>query len=245
MKSIKLFTPLVLAIGLLAATTGMSQAQEFTKDEIGVMVREYILTHPEIISEAIYILQDQAEQQKGQQEGAALKQMGDLLYNNAIDPVGGNPNGSVTLVEFFDYNCGYCKRSNSVLQTLIKQNPDLKVVYKEWPILSESSGEAAKIALAVNLAFPEQYEDVHRALLSLSSLRSANDVWKVIDKLKLDRSKIEAMLERPEVALHLQQTTTLAQQLGITGTPAFVVGDTILKGAYPIEQIQQAIDSQS
>ncbi|MDO7642868.1 MAG: DsbA family protein [Reinekea forsetii] len=245
MKTIKFCAPLLLSVGLLAATTGFSQAEEFTKDEIGSMVREYILTHPEVIYEAIDILQKEAEQQQGRQEGAALQQMGDLLFNNPVDPVGGNADGTVTLVEFFDYNCGYCKRSGTVLQTLIKQNPNLRVVYKEWPILSESSGEAAKIALAVNLAFPDQYEDFHRALLSMRSLRSANDVWTVVDKLALDRAPIEAMLTDPKVALHLQQTATLAQQLGITGTPAFVVGDVILKGAYPIEQIQQAIDQQS
>jgi len=239
----KLIKPLVLATSLLVATTGMTVADDFSEDEIKQIVREYILENPEIIADAIYILQSKAEQDKAQQETQALNDMKGMLDDNRLDPVGGNPEGTVTLVEFFDYNCGYCKRSGNVLQTLIKDNPNLKVVYKEWPILSETSGTAAKVALAVNLALPDQYETFHRALLASSSLRTENDVWKIVSKLDLDRKAIESKLNSPEVELHLKQTSTLAQQLGITGTPAFIVGDTVLKGAYPIEEIQKAIDS--
>ena len=168
-----------------------------------------------------------------------------MLFDNELDPIGGNPEGSITMVEFFDYNCGYCKRSSPVLQQLIASNPELKVVYKEWPILAESSGIAARIALAVNLVEPEKYEALHRELLLAKSLRSADDVWKIGKKVGINRTAVEAKLNSPQVEQHLQQSSTLAQQLGITGTPAFIVGDQILKGAYPIEQIQAAIDAQS
>lgn len=226
-------------------TACTANAADMPREEIEQIVQEYILENPEIIREAIYLLQQQAENEKAQQAAEALSGLQDSLNNNVLDPVGGNPDGSITLVEFFDYNCGYCKRVNSVVKALIKENPNLKVVYKEWPILSEASSYAARVALAVNIAAPEQYEELHRAFLSASSLRSEGDIWKVVAKVGIDRSLVESAMSAPEIDQHLEETAMLARQLDITGTPAFVVGDQILKGAYPQEQIQRAIDSQS
>jgi protein-disulfide isomerase len=245
MSLFKNWTPLVLATSVMFATACSVQAEEMSKEAIERIVHEYILENPEIIADAIYLLQARAEEDKAKQESSALQEMQMLLTDNELDPVGGNPDGDITIVEFFDYNCGYCKRASPVLQTLVKNNPNLKVVYKEWPILSESSSTAARIALAVNLVQPEKYEELHHALLSSRSLRSDNDVWKIAESVGVDRKLVEPKLNSPEINLHIQQSTTLAQSLGITGTPAFIVGDKIMKGAYPIEQIQQAIDSQS
>lgn len=241
----RLFLTVTATFGALLIAACSANAEERTQAEIEQIVHDYILENPEIIADAIYVLQERADNEKAQQEAAALTGLQDALTNNPLDPVGGNPDGDITIVEFFDYNCGYCKRVNSVLQALIDENPNLKVVYKEWPILSETSGLAARIALAVNLTTPEKYESLHRALLSVRSLSSEADIWRVVAQQGLDRSAIEASLNAPEIEQHLQQTTALTRQLGITGTPAFVVGDRILKGAYPQEQIQQAIDSQS
>lgn len=234
-----------ILLGSLMLVACAANADDLSRDEVEQIVRDYILENPEIISDAIHILQERAENEQAAQQAAALTELQGTLFNNDLDPIGGNPEGSLTLVEFFDYNCGYCKRSNSVLQALIAENPDLRVVYKEWPILSETSALAARVALAVNLNQPEYYEALHRAFLDASSLRSEKDVWNVVKKVGADRAVIEPALRAPEVEQHLQQTSVLAQQLGITGTPAFIVGDQILKGAYPQEQIQQAIDSQS
>lgn len=241
MKAVKLIRPVALTASLFAAAS-VIQAEEFSKSEIEEIVHQYILEHPEVIAEAIYKLQDRAEQEKAQKEAESLQKMTDMLINNPIDPVGGNTNGSITIVEFFDYNCGYCKRANDTLQALIAENPDLKVVYKEWPILSESSDKAARIALAANLAYPEKYEALHRALLDTRSLRSESDIWKAIEKLELDKAAIEAKLSDESIDQHISETSQLAQSLGITGTPAFVVGGRILKGAYPQAEIQKAID---
>lgn len=243
MKSIFL-KPIAAITVALFGTACTATAEDFSKEEIEQIVYDYIMENPEIIADAIYLLQERAEAQKAEQEAAALSEMQDLLDNNALDPVGGNLDGTVTLVEFFDYNCGYCKRVNDTVQTLIENNPNLKVVYKEWPILSEGSTIAARIALAANLVDPEKYEALHRALLETRSIKNENDAWKAIEKVGIDRKSVEAKLNSPEVELHLRQTASLAQQLGITGTPAFVIGDTMLKGAYPIDQIQAAIDAQ-
>jgi protein-disulfide isomerase len=245
MQFYKIWSPLTVAISVLFASSCTAQAEDFSKEEIESIVHEYIMENPEIIADAIYLLQERAEADKAKQASEALQNMQDALTNSELDPVGGNTEGSITIVEFFDYNCGYCKRASGTLQQLVKDNPNLKVVYKEWPILSESSSIAAKIALAINLAEPTKYEEFHHTLLSARSIRSAEDVWKIAEQVGIDRSAAEAKLNSPEVEQHLTQTSALAQNLGITGTPAFIVGDKILKGAYPIEQIQEAIDSQS
>lgn len=240
-----LFIPTLLLGVACSSGQASDQLSTQSKEEIGEIVREYILENPEIILEAIEILQAREEQQQASNDQSKLADLQPMLLNNSTDPVGGNPEGTITIVEFFDYNCGYCKRSSSVLQQLVANNDNLRVVFKEWPILSESSAVAARIALATNIAYPDRYEELHHALLSASSIRSANDVWFIVGKLGLDKSKIEPLLNSPEVNSHIQQTGSLAQALGITGTPAFIVGDHVLKGAYPLEDIQRAIDSQS
>lgn len=240
-----LITRLIATAAISASLSSLSIAEDYSKEEIESIVRDYILENPDIIADAIYILQERAEQERAQQQEAALQELSSNLISSNLDPVGGNPDGTITLVEFFDYNCGYCKRANDVVQTLIKQNPDLRVVYKEWPILSEASTAAAEIALAVNLAEPAMYETFHRALLSTRRLSSKADIWRIVEDLDLDRANIEAQLTSPLIEQHIRQSTELAQMLNITGTPAFVVGDQILRGAYPIEQIQQAIDEEA
>lgn len=243
-----LFPRLAKALScVLLLTFSLSQistADELSEEDIERIIYNYLLENPEVVGAAIERLQQQYAQEQASREQAAVQQLQAQLLSSDLDPVGGNPNGRITLVEFFDYNCGYCKRSNQVLQTLIANNPDLRVVYKEWPILSEGSAIAARTALAVNLAAPESYEALHRALLASRSLRTEDQVWQVIATAGVERSVVEAKLDAPQIREHLRQTAQLAEQLGITGTPAFLVGDQILKGAYPLEQMQAAIDRQ-
>lgn len=240
-----LWAPLAIATTALVTSACSAQADDFSKEEIETIVHEYIMENPDIIADAIYLLQEQAENDKARQEAEAMKEMEGSLFNSKYDPVGGNPDGSITLVEFFDYNCGYCKRASETLLQLVENNPNLRVVYKEWPILSEGSSIAAQVALAVNLSQPEKYEAVHHAFLAARSIANAEAAWKIAESVGVDRAAAEAKYNSQEVKNHLAQSSMLAQNLGITGTPAFVVGDRILKGAYPIEQIQEAIDSQS
>lgn len=240
-----LWAPLAIATSVLVTSACNAQAEDFSKEQIETIVHDYIMENPDIIADAIYLLQERAEQEKANQEAAAMEQMKDSLISSKLDPVGGNPDGDITLVEFFDYNCGYCKRASATLQQLIENNPNLRVVYKEWPILSEGSAIAAQVALAVNLSQPEKYEELHHAFLAARGLSNVEAIWKIAEGVGVDRAAAEAQFNSQAVKDHLAQSSMLAQNLGITGTPAFIVGDQILKGAYPIEQIQAAIDSQS
>jgi protein-disulfide isomerase len=232
----------VLSISLMLGCA--ANAQDRSDQEIQDLVRSYILENPEVIMEALIILQQKEEAAKAAAAEDALQDIQNNLINSKLDPVGGNLDGELTIVEFFDYNCGYCKRSASTLTALKKKNPNLRVVYKEWPILAPSSETAARVALAVNLLYPERYEELHLAFMNSSSLGSDNAVWKVVDKLNFDRQAIEAKLKDPAVNQHLTDTMAQARALGITGTPAFIVGSEVIKGALPESEIQKVIDAQ-
>ena len=240
------YTSKIISVLFIALLWGCgANADVRSEQEIKDLVRNYILENPELIMEALIILQEKEDVAKADATQNALKDMQNNLTRNKLDPVGGNPEGDLTIVEFFDYNCGYCKRASSTLTSLIKKNPNLRVVYKEWPILSPSSETAARVALAVNLLFPERYEELHVAFMNSSSLGNDRAVWAVVDKLKLDRQAIEAKLTDPAVEQHLLDTTAQARALGISGTPAFIIGTEVIKGALPEREIQKVIDAQS
>ncbi|MBU2865321.1 DsbA family protein [Reinekea forsetii] len=232
----------LLFIGLLWGCGANADVR--SDEEVKELVREYLLENPEVIMEALVILQEREEQAKADAAKNAMDSMQSGLTNSDLDPVGGNVDGNITLVEFFDYNCGYCKRAANTLTSLKKNNPNLRVVYKEWPILSPSSETAARVALAVNLVFPERYEELHFALMNATSLRTDNAVWAVVNKLNLDRKAIEAKLNDEAVNQHLANTMAQARALGLTGTPGFVVGTEIIRGALPESEIQKVIDAQ-
>jgi protein-disulfide isomerase len=240
------YTSKIISVLFIALVFGCGANAESRSDqEIKDLVRGYLLENPEVIMEALIILQEKEELAKAEAAKNAMSDIQNSLTNSKNDPVGGNPDGDLTIVEFFDYNCGYCKRAASTLTSLKKKNPNLRVVYKEWPILSPSSETAARVALAVNLLYPDRYEELHVAFMNSSSLGSDKGVWSVVDKLKFDRKEIESKLNDPIVNLHIADTQAQARALGITGTPAFIVGTEIIKGALPEREIQKVIDSQS
>ena len=234
-------------IPLLAVASLTALAENLTEAEVEQLVHDYLLEHPEVVQQALERYQ---EQQQAAQEAAELDRLDryqDDLIADSYDPVGGNPDGSVTLVEFFDYNCGYCKRANATVQALIDANPELRVVYKELPILAETSVTAARASLAVSKLYPQHYESFHRALLERrSALQQDSDVWNIladIDGVSTDTVRVES--QSPWVERQLARNQLLARRLRISGTPSFVVGDTLLRGAYPQADIQEAIDEAS
>lgn len=230
-------------IPLLALSALSAQAHDMTEEEVNRLVRSYLLENPEVIIEAINILQQREQAQQQANEGQTLSQLGDELTGSENDPVGGNPDGSITLVEFFDYNCGYCKRASSTVQSLVDANPDLRIVYKEFPILSETSVTAARASLALSALYPEKYEVFHHRMLDYpGSLRQDSDVWKVIADMDVDVEAVREESQASWIQETLSRNQQLARQLNVTGTPTFIVGDSVLRGAYPQADIQKAID---
>jgi protein-disulfide isomerase len=228
-----LATALLLPGGLLA--------QEFDQDqreEMGGIIRDYLLENPEILREVI-----QALEAKEQQAGVAaltdaIRERGEDLYRGEHDLVAGNPDGSVTMVEFFDYNCGYCKRAMGDVLALIESDDDLRVVFKEWPILGEGSRFAARAALASRQQ--GKYWDFHLALMETRRVDETTTL-EVAERIGLDVEQLKADMEAPEVAAVIEGNMQLASALGIQGTPAFVVDDQMIPGAVGHEALAQVI----
>jgi protein-disulfide isomerase len=223
-------------------------ADEFSapqKTEIERIIREYLVTHPEVLQEAIAELdkrQTAAEQEKVK---AALTGSADTLFNSARQVVLGNPHGNVTMVEFFDYNCGYCKRAMSDMLDLLKSDPNLKVVLKEFPVLGAGSVEAAKVAVAVRMQDKEgrKYLEFHQKLLGGRGQADKARALAVAKDLGFDMKRIEADMDSDEAKASLEESLKLGEQLGLNGTPSYIVGTDVVVGAVGLDALRTKIST--
>jgi protein-disulfide isomerase len=223
------------AAGLFALLPAAG-AQSITAEqrgEIEKIVREYLVAHPEVLTEAMAELEKRQQTAEAEKAKAALATHADQLFNSQRQVVVGNPQGDVTLVEFFDYNCGYCKRALNDLQDLMKNDPKLRVVLKEFPVLGPTSVEAAQVAVAVRMQDKsgKKYLDFHQKLLGG---RGQVDKAKAIAAAKdagLDVARIEKEMTSDEVRASLEESFKLAEALGLNGTPSYVVGKDVVVGA--------------
>ena len=222
----------LVAIGLLFGAGGMWLADRAAPvgaaDEarIGRVVREYVLAHPELIPEAIERLQQRdATRAIAASRGAIETPYGDAWI--------GNPNADVTLVEYYDYNCGFCRASLPVIEKLVAADKNLRVVFKELPVLAESSRTAARASLAA--AAQGKFKPFHDALYAAGQVSDAT-IAQAARASGVDLAKLPA-----DVDDTLRANLELAQKLGINGTPAWVVGDQLLSGALPLDRLQEAV----
>ncbi|WP_431856056.1 DsbA family protein [Azospirillum sp.] len=233
---------LAAAAVALAVLSPAAQAQSVPAEQrqaIEQVVREYLLKHPEVIVEAIEELQkrERAEEERKGKQG--LVQNKDKLFNDPASPIAGNPKGDVTLVEFFDYQCGYCKSVQADVQKLIKDDGKLKFVFKEFPILGPASVTASKAALAARAQ--GKYEAYHNALMAHRGQLDEATILKLASSVGLDTDRLKKDMESAEVQQALGANLALAEQLGIRGTPGFVVGDRIVPGAIKLDDMKKLV----
>lgn len=208
------------------------RAQEITaaqRSAIEKIIHEYIVQHPEVLQEAMVELEKRQTAAESEKHKVAVKENAQELFNGRNQVTLGNPKGDVTFVEFFDYNCGYCKRAFSDVAKIVEKDPKVKLVFKELPILSKGSEEAAKVALAARLQ--GKYWDVHRTLIALRGEVNEQTALRAVEKLGLDMPKLRKDMEAPEVKAEIDTVRDLAQKMGIQGTPHFLVGDKAIPGA--------------
>lgn len=217
-----------------------SQFTEAQREEIGRLVREYLIRNPEVLEEAIRALQARREEERRAAAEVALRENRDALLRNEDSPVGGNPNGNVTIVEFFDYQCGFCKRAFPEMQAAVEADGNVRVVYKEWPVLGPASVFAARAALASRAQ--GKYEAFHNALMGFDGQLSNEIVMQIAASVGLDVARLQEDMQSPEVDGILRRNHELAQALGIEGTPAFVIGDELIPGAIGEQQFRTHID---
>lgn len=227
------------ALAKRPATAPQSTAQ-LDAALINPMIEDYLLSNPRILERVNVALTAEIEAERAAQTRAALATVQDALYNDADHIVLGNPEGDVTLVEMFDYNCGYCRQALPDLATLLAEDPDLKVILKEFPILSQDSVAAARVAVLVADS-DANYWDFHQALFTARGQVNAKTALDAAKDLGLNPVTLEMEMGTPRVTAVIEKSYELARALQISGTPTFIIGDKVIPGAVPIEQLRTAI----
>ncbi|MCY1707677.1 DsbA family protein [Pannonibacter sp. SL95] len=227
----------------LQPSPALAQDKPLDKAAIEAIVKDYLLNNPEVVRDALVELD---RREKAEAEAATAKLVGDssgILFNSTRQVVLGNPKGDVTLVEFFDYNCGYCKRAMSDMERLIEEDPNLRVVLKEFPVLGQGSIEAAQVAIAVNTVAPDKYGAFHSALMSNRGKADRAIALEMAKDAGVPSKDIEAAIRSDEVLATLEEVYGLANQLGLSGTPAYVIGNEVIPGAVGYDTLKTAIAS--
>jgi protein-disulfide isomerase len=215
------------------------------RKEIEAIIKEYLLKNPDVLRDAMIELQRREAAAEAKERAVAVKANEKLIYDSPRGVVVGNRKGDVTLVEFFDYNCGYCKRALEDMSALMQADPKLKFVLKEFPVLGQGSLEAAKVAIAVRMQDKDgsKYLDFHRRLLSGRGEANNARALAAAKDAGLDMAQIERDLKSAEIDATLLESVTLADALGISGTPSYVVGGEVVPGAVGAGALKKRIDS--
>ncbi len=200
------------------------------------------MENPQIVRDALEELQRREAAAAEQARADAIVASTDLLTSSDYQTVLGNPEGDVTLVEFFDYNCSYCKRAYGDMRRLMDEDPNLRIVLKEFPVLGPGSVEAARIAAAVSLVAPEQYGAFHEMLLDRAGRVNEAAALAVVDDIGVNSADILARLEDPQVMSYIEEAYMLADRLGLTGTPSYVVGNRVVIGAVGYDRLKSYIE---
>ena len=202
---------------------------------IEAIVKDYLLKNPEIMLEVQTALEMKMEKMQAEKTAAALKVYAAEIFRPAFSPIVGNPKGDVTIVEFFDYNCGFCKKALADVAKLIEQEKQVKVVLKELPMF-KGSDEAAKVALAAKMQ--GKYWEFHQAMLSTSGQANEASALRVAEKIGLDMPKLKTDMASADVAKEIDDTRLLAEKLQVRGTPFFMIADRVIPGA-PTDLLEQ------
>ena len=238
------FVRMVSIIGLaISLIAGSASAQDLDKSEIEKIVRDYLLENPEVIAEALTELERREKAAEAAARQQVLSDSSDILFNSTRQVVLGNPEGTIQLIEFFDYNCGYCKRAYGDMAKLIEEEPELKVILKEFPVLGQGSVEAAQVAVAVNSIAPEKYLEFHEALLLSRGQANLAKAIETAVGIGLTEEDLKAALATDEAGQTIEEVYTLANRLGLTGTPSYVVGDEVVMGAVGYDQLKSKLVS--
>lgn len=222
---------------LTAATLPAVAFEEAETREIETIVRDYLIRNPEVLLEALDALETKRTTEARAQQGAAITSVASELTASPEGTVLGNPDGDVTVVEFFDYNCGFCKRALADKAALLASDPNVRIVLKEVPVLGPPSEAATRVSLAVRTATPTSYEAFHNTLLASRGVADEARAFEVVRELGLDEDAIRAALGGEAVAAALDESARLASLLQIDGTPTYVIGNAVMPGAVGVDAL--------
>ncbi|WP_028032939.1 DsbA family protein [Chelativorans sp. J32] len=236
---------------VLAITgTNQLQAQEqaagqsaLTKPQIEGIVREYLLANPEILLEVQSALEEKMKAQQAAASQQVITDAADQIFHQASDGFIGNPDGDVTIVEFFDYNCGYCKRALNDMEALLAKDNNLRFVLKEFPILGPDSHAAHVVSKAFQKLQPAKYGDFHRRLLGNQGRANEETAIRIAVELGADEAALREAMKDPAIEASFAETYNLASRLQISGTPSYVVGQEVVYGALGADHLSEKIEA--
>lgn len=234
-----------LAFGLLALllfAAPSPAAEPLTPEQkaaVETIIHDYLLAHPEFMVEVLQAAEAKLKADKAEDAKRTIAARREELLHDAASPVGGNPAGDVTIVEFFDYRCPYCKEVEPSLTALIRQDPKLRIVYKEFPVLGEASVYAARIALAARMQ--GKYAPFHDAMMATKGPIDHDVILRVAQSVGVDVDKAKADMNAPEVDALIKRNYALAEALDIQGTPALIIGDMLVPGATDIDRLRHLV----
>jgi protein-disulfide isomerase len=241
MRTLRLIA--LAAAGFIALPAlAQTPAPTLPRAEIEGIVRDYLLKNPEVLQEAMAELERRQQESQKQAQAAALKDSREALLNSRHGVSIGNPAGDVTMVEFFDYNCGFCKRALGDLRTLIKADPKLRIVLKDFPVLGPDSVEASRVALAAKQQLKgDKLFEYHAKVLESRGRVNGERAMAVAKEMGLDMARLQRDMGGEEVAAAIAENASLGDKLGLSGTPAYVIGDEIVPGAVGAEPLRKTI----
>ena len=237
-----LLTASVLGFAHMANAEGLTDMTDAEREAFRAEVRAYLIENPEVLVEAIDALEARQAAEQAASDGDLVAANKAALHDTSSSWVGGNPEGDVTLVEFVDYRCGYCRKAHDEVAKLIENDGNIRLIVKEFPILGEDSIESAKFAIAVlQEAGPDAYKKAHDKLITLRGKPSKGNLKGIAEELGLDGDAILAKAESPEVGQVIAENHALAKEMQISGTPTFVMNDMMLRGYLPYDGMVQRL----
>jgi protein-disulfide isomerase len=230
-----------------ASATGDSEAFSAAQARaIENIVKNYLVQHPEVLQDAMEALDRRQKEADAEKARVTIKDNNATIFNSAHQVVLGNPQGKVTMVEFFDYNCAFCKRALADMLDLLKSDSDLKFVLKEFPVLGPGSVEAAHVAVAARMQDPsgKKYMEFHQKLLGGRGPADKMRALAVAKDVGFDMARLEKDMNSDEVKATIEENMKLADALGVSGTPTYVVGDEVVVGAVGLDELRAKIKSE-
>ncbi len=234
---------LALSLSLPAQAVDLSTMTDEERAIFREEVRAYLMENPQVIMDAVAVLEEREQAAQAQADLSLVSDNADEIFNDGYSFVAGNPEGDITLVEFLDYRCGFCKRAHGEVAKLLETDGNIRLVVKEFPILGEQSLLASRFAVATKqIAGDDAYAGLHDALMVMNGDVNMRALKRMASTFGLDADAIETHMNSDEVTEEIRRTRALAQRLSITGTPTFVLEDELVRGFLPYDQMQALID---
>ena len=232
---------LIAALALAVALPAAAEEKPLARGDVETIVREYLLANPEILFEVQEAYEAKQKRERDEAAKLALAERRDQVFSSPHQTEIGNPDADVTVVEFFDYNCSYCARALDDMDALLAADPNLKFVLKEVPIIRPESVGAHRVSLAVFKLAPGKYADFHRRLFAVPGVKTDRAALEVAEALGLERDAVMQAANDDTITDAFREATQLAEALGITGTPSYVVGDELIFGALGADVLREKI----